>query len=363
MASYKIYQSGNNLEIYEFEHMQDDTGVDALKEYNALKEEYAYLQIAFKSYVATIDRLQKKAIEYYEQTGVIYSDVIAKVRRDNYDMLKRYSELARYFADREEKKELSVSEKDALKVKRRYQTLRDNANNLKRMIRAYFSYKAFMVTLTYSDKYACTAEQIDKSDRRVRAMWEKLRKVYPDVQFAGVRELQKKRGVIHYHYIVESSIFYDSYKESGAAINKRKNDAHKMFENQFEKDYWKFGFVDVRNVVGIDDTGAYLAKYMTKAKIKEMEWLENRRLILRSENIKKIEPVADSTLVGMVAENIEDIKIIAQTNIIDNRERKSVFCNGYESQYTGQVYYMEIHLDRLTEKEKNALHELLDRLE
>lgn len=363
MASYKVYQSGNNLEIYEFEHMQTEDGVEALKEYNQLKDEYEYLKIAFKNYVATIDRLQKKAIDYYERTGVIYSDVISKVRKDNYDMVVRYGELTRYFEGREEKKELSVSEKDALKVKRRYQTLRDNANNLKRMIRAYFSYKAFMVTLTYSDKYACTAEQIDKSDRRVRAMWEKLRKVYgPDIQFAGVRELQKKRGVIHYHYIVESSVFYDSYKESGAAINKRKNDAHKMFENQFEKDFWKFGFVDIRNVVGIDDTGAYLAKYMTKAKIKEMEWLENRRLILRSENIKKIEPVGDS-IVSLVAENIEDIKIIAQMNIIDNRERKSIFSNGYESQYTGQVYYFELHLERLTDKEKNSLQKLLDSLE
>lgn len=243
-------------------------------------------------------------------------------------------------------------EKEDRSKERRKQTLRDNAMALKRMAREHFDDDAFFITLTYSDKWACDASQIDKSDRRTKSLWKKLREHDPDLSYIGVRELQKKRGVIHYHYIVQSNYLKLLHESCGAEIkNKRKNEEHKFLENTFEKMFWKFGFVDIRPIKGqVDDTGAYLAKYMTKGKLADMAWLENRRLILRSENVKKIEPLCpdnDSQEILALIQTLDMYKSIAQEDIQNNLMRKRVFTNGYKSEHTGQVMYYEIHLNRL----------------
>lgn len=292
MAGYKVYRSGNNIEIYEYERMP---------------------------------------IAEFEVAGGINEGILDRLNSEQ-------------------------SEKEDRTVERRLQTLRNNANDLKRMAREYFTKDSFFITLTYADRWACDHTEIDKSDRRTKSLWKKLRQTSEenfmdgDIKYVGVRELQKQRNVIHYHYIVSSeylTYLHDYY--SAEIIDNKKSESHKLFETAFCKKFWKFGFVDIRPIEGIDDTGAYLAKYMTKAKIKEMEWLEKRRLILRSENVKKIEPLCgerDSNEIRQIIEQIELYKSIAEEDIKGNSKRRRVFTNGYDSDYNGKVMYYDIHLDR-----------------
>lgn len=294
MPAYKIYKSGSNYEIYEYEHVS------------------ASDDVLSAGYEGVLDNMDVEPKDEYEK---------------QYDSEQR-----------------------------RKRTLRENAMALKRMAREHFDDDAFFITLTYSDKWACDASQIDKSDRRTKSLWKKIREHDPDLRYIGVRELQKKRGVIHYHYIVQSEYLKVLYAASGAGIKNKgkyqiKNDEHKFFENTFEKMFWKFGWADLRPVKGeVDDTGAYLAKYMTKAKLADMAWLENRRLILRSENVKKIEPLCpdnDSEEILALIQTLDMYKSIAQDDIQNNAERKRVFTNGYKTEFTGQVMYYDIHLNRI----------------
>lgn len=289
MAFYKIYKSGENYEVYEYE--------------------------------------RNPIIETEFGTGYNLENATERVSDDVEDYAKE---------DRTDE--------------RRAQTLRENAMALKRMAREYFRDRAYFITLTYSDRWACDSTQIDKSDRRTKSLWKKLRE-FGEISYVGVRELQKKRNVIHYHYIVSSAYLDTLYDAYEAEIkNNKKNQAHKDFENMFEGMFWKYGFVDIRPIDEIDDTGAYLAKYMSKAKLKEMEWLEKRRLILRSDNIKKIEPLCsdnDSEEIKNIIAEMNLYKSIAEEDIQNKQKRKRVFTNGYYSDFNGLVMYYEIHKNRL----------------
>ncbi|MBC9722052.1 MAG: hypothetical protein H9W82_12325 [Lactobacillus sp.] len=356
MANYKIYISGNNIEIYEYENVPivDMSYMDKYREMQVL---YKQMQIQFKKHIKLIDRV--KAFE--EKTGIACGDILQKIRVENYEDIQRFVKLDKYFKLKKEMEKISYeSEEIDLKKKRRLQTLRDNGNGLKRMVREHFSDKSVMLTLTYDEKYKCSPDEIDKSDRRTKAMWKKLKDDGFEPKYVGVRELQKKRNVIHYHYILDSEKLFEMYELYSAGIeNKRKTDGHKAFEQWFMKKYWKFGFVDIRHIEGIDDTGAYLAKYLTKGDLKNMEWLENRRLVLRSQGIKKIEPIAEGSTVEKVIKNLNTIMSIAQQNIFNQLERKQIFYNSYQSQYVGKVSYFEIHVNRLTNEQLDLLEDLI----
>lgn len=284
MSAYKIYRSGDNIEIYSYQYMDNPENV---------------------------------------MEGV------------NEGVLERLIE---------ERKQ------EDRKDERRAQTLRDNANNLKRMAREYFKGNVFFVTLTYKS----LMRDIDKSDRKLKYFLKKLKDDYGHISYVGVRELQKKRDVIHYHLLIKnpelSRLTEDIPEPKRQGKFNIKSWKQKEFEQFIHEKYWKHGWVDWTKVDFVDDLGAYLAKYMTKGDLKDMAWLENRRLILRSKDIKKIEPLdwkKDSTLIKEIMENLDVYKSIAQQEIIDNTERKSVFTNGYHSKFAGEVLYYDIHINRL----------------
>lgn len=237
-----------------------------------------------------------------------------------------------------------------LKKKRREQTLRDNAMGLKRMARQYFQGNCFFVTLTLAENNS----DIDKNDRRLKSFIKKLRDMYGDVSYVAVREKQK-RGALHYHLLLKNDWLKDYYEKNIPSPVRRgkkmvTSEEQKEFERYVHEEFWKYGFVNFTMIDFVDDTGAYLTKYMTKAHIKEMEWLENRRLVLRSADIKKIEPL-DSTkdfdLIKEILENIDVYKSIAEEDIKNKLISRRVFTNGYESKFVGKVLYYDVHLKRL----------------
>lgn len=354
MTSYKIIRSGNNIEIYQYEK-QNDMENTSLEEFNQKRNRYIALKGLFAKHVALLEKCEEMIVK-----GVDYSDILYKIRKENIHMVLEYSELVEYFrALEDERKERNLDQN--LKEKRRKQTLRDNANNLKRMIRENFGAAAFMLTLTYSDKYICESHEIEKSDRRVKSLFKKLKDYGYEFKYIGVRELQKKRNAIHYHFIIEDIDFYQVYLRSGAAIkNKKKNQQHKDLENMFSQEFWKFGFVDIRHIEGIDDCGAYIGKYLMKANVKDMEWLEGRRLVLRSKGIKKVSTSTDIETISLIGEHLEYIKTLAHLEKLNNNTRKKIFMNNYNNKYTGATVYYEIHWNRLKDSEKKELQSLFE---
>lgn len=353
MVNYKIIRSGNNLEIYQYEKQITENAT--LEKYNEKRYKYSVLKSHFSKHVDLLERCEQMI-----ENGVDYSDILHKIRLENAHMVLEFAQLDKYFQDLKEERLARKNDVD-LQHKRRKQTLRDNSNNLKRIIRENFGQYAFMLTLTYSDRWICTKKDIEKSDRRVKSLFKKLKDYGYEFKYVGVRELQKKRGAIHYHYIIEDEDFYKQYVRSGSAIkDKKKNAQHKQFENLFHEEFWKFGFVDIRHIDGIDDTGAYIAKYLMKANVKEMEWLENRRLVLRSKGIKKVSPTKDEDTIEKLGEKVEYIKSLAYKEALNNNTRKKVFTNSYGNKYTGATVYYEVHFDRLEDSEKKMLQSLFE---
>lgn len=89
------------------------------------------------------------------------------------------------------------------------------------------------------------------------------------LKYVGVLERQKKRGIkennigsVHCHLVV---------------FNPEKLDFHKL------KRCWGYGSVDVKKIDSVANLGVYMAKYLTKDNLNEF----NKKLILKSRNLKK----------------------------------------------------------------------------
>lgn len=240
---------------------------------------------------------------------------------------------------------------DDRKVERRKQTLRTNAMDMKRMARQYMKTDVFFLTLTFGEN----EQDIDKADRKVKYFFKKFREEYGETVFLGVREKQI-RGALHYHFLLTNKVLANYYRANIPHPKKRGNkliyhDLHKEFHEFLHKQFWKNGWVT--NVLlndEVDDCSAYLAKYMFKTDTAAMAWQENRRLILRSEGIKKIEAL-DATqypdLFRSLVDQFEMFQKIADEDKFDETKRKRVFKNSYVSEFNGQVDYLDVNLNRL----------------
>lgn len=247
--------------------------------------------------------------------------------------------------EKEYKIELFEEKKDR-KDERRKQTLRDNMNNLRRMARAYFTGKSFFVTLTFNDKYFHGVDDVTAADRKLKYFLKKLREEFGEVSYIAVRELQKKRQCIHYHMLLKNEKWTNYFLENNI---KKDSQLQKAFEREIHKKYWIYGFVKIYLIDYVDNVGAYLSKYMSK----ELDWLKGRKLILKSTDIKKIEPLTDPKELHEIVQELDLYKSIAELEILNNEKRKAVFTNGYKSEYLGNITYYDINLKRLEKYIKN----------
>lgn len=297
MGAYKVYKSGNSYEIYHYEKV---------------------LSSRFEEEVTTNERILEKVEN--EDNGILKHNFLTK---------------------------------EQLKDKRRLQTMRENRMHMMRMAKEYFSTGALFLTLTYSENV--TAEKIDDSEEHIKYFFKKLRRDYGDVSFLGVRELQK-RGAIHYHFLIKNVDLELIYKDIPVAKKRGRkrvsSEQQKEFEQYLHLRYWPHGWVTLFHLVDCDNVGAYLTKYMTKGDVKSMEWLEGRKMYLKSRDIKKVEALDAneySHLIKSIVDLIPYYKSIAEEDIYFNNERKRVFTNSYNSEFNGLVEYYDINLDRITE--------------
>lgn len=143
-------------------------------------------------------------------------------------------------------------------TKDRNRHLRDSRNSIMRLISCNSDMKAF-VTLTFAKE-----QDYKESKKSLDNLFHKLRKVYPGIKYLWVLEYGEKKGRLHYHMLcnIPVNIKLSNSKEM-------KSEDHKALENDFEKKFWKYGWVDIRHLEQEDNTN--IALYVSSYIVKSME--------------------------------------------------------------------------------------------
>lgn len=230
----------------------------------------------------------------------------------------------------EKKEQLAwiYSEEEDRKEERRKQTLRDSKNQLRRLaIRNFEPGKTLFMTLTYRNEGHLSYFDIDTADKHFRIFIQTLREESEQhFKYIAVREFTKK-GRIHFHLLIDFKIDGDLY-EGSCDLKRWERDIAKV---------WGHGFVDIKITTHIDNVGAYLSKYMTKEI--EYDYFRNKKYYLCSQGLKRPEVFTGEIALALY----ESMK----------KENK-VYTNTYESEYLGNITYIEYNLKRsISDSEDN----------
>lgn len=152
---------------------------------------------------------------------------------------------------------MQQEQKEENKERGRKTTLVNARNNIIRLLKSNEDMTTF-ITLTF-------AEEIDykQSKKYLQAMFLKLNRHNYNLKYLWVLEFGTIKGRLHYHLLCNLEL---PANINFAATNKKKSKAHKEYENQFSKKYWKKGFVDIRNLKQEENTNIalYVSCYITK---------------------------------------------------------------------------------------------------
>lgn len=192
-------------------------------------------------------------------------------------------------------------------------------NTLRRIISSNFNNNSKFLTLTFRENL----QDIEEANRCFKLFTQNMNrhlksKDKPKLLYAAVIEYQK-RGAIHYHLIC-------NLKGVGANTIR---DCWKRAVGKYE------GNIDIKNIRHVDNVGAYLVKYMTKADADER--LIGKKLYQTSRGLKKPKEL------GLSLWKEKDKKILDSLL----KGKKITYQDMYEDKHTGgTVNYLEINLSR-----------------
>jgi len=154
----------------------------------------------------------------------------------------------------------SKEQQDYEKKKNKLTNLNNSRNKINRLIACNSDLDKF-ITLTYAELVS-----MEDSKKHLAYFFTKLRRKQEDLKYLWVLEFQNN-GNIHYHILTNFKINIDTNKH-------RKSEKHKRIEREFASNYWKYGFVDIRDLKAEGNTNVarYLTAYITKDMMdKELE--------------------------------------------------------------------------------------------
>lgn len=146
------------------------------------------------------------------------------------------------------------------KIKNKSTNLNNSRNKINRLIASNGDLDKF-ITLTYSGSVS-----MGESKKHLAYFFTKLRRKQKGLKYIWVLEFQGN-GNIHYHILTNFKINIDTSKY-------RKSEKHKKVEREFAEEFWRHGFVDIRdlNKEGNTNVARYLTAYITKDMMdKEMD--------------------------------------------------------------------------------------------
>jgi len=139
-------------------------------------------------------------------------------------------------------------------------------NEIRRLALSNFDSKSKFLTLTFKDNVT----DLEVANELFKKFTRKLRGKYPNFKYIAVIEFQK-RGAIHYHMLLD--IPYVKAKQL--------------------RDMWGQGNVKINKIDHVNNVGAYIVKYMTKAKADER--LIGKKMYQCSRNLERpIEIIGES---------------------------------------------------------------------
>lgn len=137
----------------------------------------------------------------------------------------------------------------------RVKSLRRSQNNIIRLIQSNPDMTTF-ITLTFKKE---TDYKVSK--KYLNNLFNKLRKDYPKLKYIWILEYGEEHGRLHYH-VLTNILSHLNLKVDG-----RKSKEHKSLENIFCSQYWKYGFVDIRNFKCEENINValYVSTYIIKS--------------------------------------------------------------------------------------------------
>lgn len=163
------------------------------------------------------------------------------------------------------------------------------------------AFKSF-ITLTW----AVNQTNIDLSNKHLNVFQMRLKRAFPNVQYLGVMEFQK-RGAIHYHFLCSEFIPADTLA-----------------------DLWgrDTGFVKINKIKNQRNLGLYIVKYMTKELYSDNRFFMKKKYFY-SRNLKKPIIIIDRKL-------IDKIFNLAYSEFIDIKE---IFSKNLDIDFVGKIQY------------------------
>ena len=138
----------------------------------------------------------------------------------------------------------------------RCKTLTVARNNIIRLIKCNPDMQTF-ITLTFAKE-----QDYKESKKALNIFFTKLRKDNSKLKYLWVLEYGEVNNRLHYHVLCnyEIDIKLSNSKE-------KKSIDHKQLENEFKNKYWKYGFVDIRQLQeeGNTNIALYIATYIVKS--------------------------------------------------------------------------------------------------
>ena len=152
---------------------------------------------------------------------------------------------------------ISEVQKEENTKKSRKTNLTNTRNNIIRLIKSNDDMKTFL-TLTFQ-------EEVDykQSKKLLNNLFTKLRKKYLGLKYLWVLEFGTKNNRLHYHLLTNIPL---PGQVNFAKTREKKSQEHKDFENKFRSEYWKYGFVDIRDLdqEGNNNIALYVSCYIVK---------------------------------------------------------------------------------------------------
>ncbi|MGU8901503.1 rolling circle replication-associated protein [Clostridium perfringens] len=158
---------------------------------------------------------------------------------------------------RKGKEELGEEEKERNSKRSRKTSLVNTRNNIIRLIKSNSDMNTF-ITLTF-------ANEVDYKESKIllNNFFNKLRRKYNNLKYLWVLEFGTKNQRLHYHLLTNIEL---PKKIDFAKSKKKKSMEHKEFEKNFSEKYWRYGFVDIRNLKqeGNTNIALYVSCYIVK---------------------------------------------------------------------------------------------------
>lgn len=156
---------------------------------------------------------------------------------------------------RKGKNDISDKDKETNSKNNRKQTLNKARNEIIRLIKANSDMQTF-ITLTYKSE-----TDYKESKIHLKKLFNKLKRHYKNLKYLWVLEFGTKNKRLHYHVLCNIPIRINLNKS-----REKKSLEHKELEQNFSNKYWRYGFVDIRNLKQENNTNIalYVACYITK---------------------------------------------------------------------------------------------------